>query len=491
MSRIEPGMMVDGFFVGEKLHAGGMAALYACTHPEISAPLILKTPKLAEGEDPAAIVSFEMEQMILPRLSGPHVPKVYAVGDHEDHPYLIMERLPGGSLKDRLDDLPLAPEEVAAIGARVAAALDALHRRNVIHFDIKPSNVMFRETGEAVLIDFGLAHDAAAPDLMAEEFRLPYGTAPYMAPEQVLGVRAYRRSDIFALGVLMYFFATGQRPFGDPQSLKGLKERLYEDPDPPRRLNREVPPWLQELILACLEVDPENRPPTAAQLAFSLNHPDQVALTARAERMSRDPWMVRMRRRSGGEEAATPARKRAIQSMLNAAPIVAVAVDLSDDSPEMHNALLGAVRLTLGAMPQARVACLNVLKLNAISTDTTLDEGGRNKHLLRLAALRRWVEPLGLPPGKSTAHVLEALKPAEAILAYARANHVDHIVMGARSEDSLRRRLGSVSAEVAAYAPCTVTVARTRRYDEPDPIAASSPEAEETVTDATEAEIKV
>jgi nucleotide-binding universal stress UspA family protein len=463
MAGIETGDVLEGFVVGEKLHVGGMARIHRVTHPDIAAPMVMKSPKLAEGEDPAAIVSFEMEQMILPRLSGPHSPRVYAVGDFTAKPFIVMEHLQGESLFATLEHLPQSPDTVAILGAKIAQALDRLHRQNVIHLDLKPSNVMFRDTGEAVLIDFGLAHHTDLPDLMAEEFRLPYGTAPYMAPEQVLGVRSYRRSDLFALGVLMYFFATGARPFGDPQSLKGLKRRLWEDPDPPRAVNPDVPPWLQEVILRCLEVDPTNRYPTAAQVAFDLQHPAQVALTARAAKLSRDGWLARANRRRRQERAA-PVHKLASQSMFSQAPIVAVAVDLGDSGSPMQDALRAEAKRILGALPLARLACLNVLKLKAIQTDQTLDDEGQNKHLQRLIELKRWAEPLALPEGKATFHVLEAVKPAEAILEYARANHVDHIVMGARSESAMRRLLGSVSAEVAAHAPCSVTVARRRDW---------------------------
>ena len=142
-----------------------------------------------------------MEQMILPRLSGVHVPKFVAAGDFAVQPYIVMERIAGKTLLARLPDLPLPYAEVADIGAKVAAALDDLHRQHVIHLDIKPSNIMFRPTGEAVLLDFGLSHHDHLPDLMQEEFRLPFGTAPYMAPEQLLGIRNDPRSDLFALGV--------------------------------------------------------------------------------------------------------------------------------------------------------------------------------------------------------------------------------------------------------------------------------------------------
>mgnify|MGYP003694041015 CR=1 FL=1 len=122
------------------------------------------------------------------------------------------------------------------IGGKIATALADLHRQNVIHHDIKPSSIMFRAIGECVLIDFGLSHHNQLPDLLQEEFRLPYGTAPYMAPERLLGVRDDPRSDLFSLGVLLYFFTTGERPFGESETLRGMRRRLWRDPHPPRKL---------------------------------------------------------------------------------------------------------------------------------------------------------------------------------------------------------------------------------------------------------------
>ena len=114
----------------------------------------MKIPRVAEGEDPAAIVSFEMEQMILPRLSGPHVPKCFGTGDFARQAYVAMERLPGTTLYRRLADLPLPYEEARVLVGKIADALCALHRQNVVHHDIKPSSVMFRESGEEI----GRAH---------------------------------------------------------------------------------------------------------------------------------------------------------------------------------------------------------------------------------------------------------------------------------------------------------------------------------------------
>src|SRR5205085_3494949 len=124
----------------------GMGTLWSVTRPDIGAPLLMKIPRVSEGEDPAAIVSFEMEQMIMPRLSGPHVPACYATGDFARQAYVVMERIPGKTLYSQLSDLPLGYEE-ASIAGKIALALADLHRQNVIHHDVKPSSIMFRPSG--------------------------------------------------------------------------------------------------------------------------------------------------------------------------------------------------------------------------------------------------------------------------------------------------------------------------------------------------------
>ncbi|UDF29622.1 UNVERIFIED_ORG: bifunctional serine/threonine-protein kinase/universal stress protein [Roseateles sp. XES5] len=460
-TRLKPGDVIDGFTIEGIAHNGGMARIWTVSRPDIECPILMKVPVLGEGDDPAAIVGFEMEQMILPRLSGPHVPRFIANGDFATLPYIVMERLPGASLYPLLERLPLPPEEVTVIGAKIAVALDSLHRQHVVHLDLKPSNVMFRDSGEAVLIDYGLARHVHLPDLMDEQFRLPYGTAPYMAPEQVLGTRSDFRSDLFALGVLLYFFATGERPFGDPQRLKGLKRRLWRDPLPPRARNVAIPPALQEIILRCLEVRPERRYQSAAQLALDLQDLSSVKLTARADKVKRDPLGMVLRRRFNPVPIET-VKPQTAEAQLADAPIIAVAIDLGAHTPERAAAIHKTVARIIENTPNARIACLNVLKINRIAIDTSLDEEGRNKHVLRLVELRSWSTGLPVPGGGITFHVLEAVSPADAILDYVRQNHVDHIVMGARANSALRSMLGTVSGEVAAHAPCTVTVVRNR-----------------------------
>src|ERR1700674_4867801 len=160
------GAVVDGFTIGERVHRGGMATLWSVTRPGIDVPLLMKIPRVSEGEEPAAIVSFEMEQMILPRLSGPHVPACFATGDFARQAYVVIERIPGQTLYERLAGLPLPYEEASAMVAKIAAALADLHRQNVIHHDIKPSSIMFRPSCAAQLIDYGVSHDNHLPDLM-------------------------------------------------------------------------------------------------------------------------------------------------------------------------------------------------------------------------------------------------------------------------------------------------------------------------------------
>ncbi len=459
---LEVGSTIDGFLVGEKIHTGGMATLWRVTRPDIDTPIVMKVPTILEGDDPTVIVGFEMEMMILPRLVGKHVPKFYGIGDFARQPYVVMEYIQGYSLFSLIEKAPLPADEVAKIGVKVATALVDLHRQNVLHLDIKPSNIMIRDSGEAALIDFGLSRHLFLPDLLEEEFRVPMGTGPYIAPEQVMKNRSEPRSDIYSLGVLLYYLATNVRPFGLPQAQGQLKKRLWRDPVPPRKLVPNMPPWLQEAILRCLEVDPDDRYDTAAQLAFDLSHPDQIKLTARSQKLQRDSLPTSWKRwlKSKGSDSG-PRQPRPQQT--NLAPIIMVAVDFSDGQEALTEELRVNVKRVLATMPGVRIACVNVLKLNRLTITFTLDEEGRSIHVQRLVELKEWARPLGLDQERVTFHVLEHMDPAEALIEFASSNHVDQVVIGARASSTLRRFLGSVSSQVVARAGCTVTVVRAPR----------------------------
>jgi serine/threonine protein kinase len=458
--RLEPGQVIDGFRLDAPLRTGGMSNLWRVSHKGDTTPMVMKIPFMRGGDNAINIVGFEVEGMILPRLSGAHVPRFIRAGDFSN-PYIVMEFVDGQSLKARLDQTPLPPDEVAAIGAKIAVALHDLHRQHVIHLDLKPSNVIMRDSGEAALIDFGLSRHDQLPDLLAEEISGPIGTGPYVAPEQVRGDRTDPRSDLFALGVILYFLGTGERPFGEPSSAREWRRRLWRDPLPPRAWNKDVPPWLQEIILRCLEVDPAARPATAAELAFALRNPECVILTARAGRMKRDGLAKVAARWLRSGDPVLPAPQRPVSSHLARAPIIMAAVDLAPGHEGLGEAVASALSRLIATEPGARVACVNVVKSSLLSIDPMEDEAGRSLHLRRLIELEHWARALPLPPERITFHALEAVDVSTALIEFARTNRTDHIVLGARGSAGLRRFLGSVSSRVVAEAPCTVTVVRT------------------------------
>jgi nucleotide-binding universal stress UspA family protein len=466
-SRLAEGQVIDGFVVEERLHQGGMATIWRVRRfaGDDAMPLVMKVPRIKGGEDPASIVGFEVEQMILPALRGPHVPQYVARGDFTQLPYIVMERIEGASLRPRLDAAPLPFDEVIEVGARTASALHDLHRQGLVHLDVKPSNIMFRADGTAVLVDFGLSRHDKLPDLLEEEFELPMGTSPYMSPEQVQHVRKDPRSDLFALGVMLYHFTTGQRPFGQPESVRGLRKRLYQDAVPPRQLRADCPPWLQEVILQCLEVRPEARFQSGAQLALALQHPSQVTLTQRADKAGADSRWRRIKRRlrAFGQDGQ-PGPRLGAASQLMKSPIVLAAVDVDHAAPGLLEQLRETVRRIVLTEPGARLACVSVMRTGRIAMDDLVDEEGQSRHVKQLVALKHWARPmvkgLELPEARLTFHVLEAPDAAAAIVDFAERMRVDHIVMGARGASVLRRHFGSVSSQVVAQATCTVTVVR-------------------------------
>lgn len=469
MQRPTSGLVIDGFVLGECLHRGGFATIWQVAHPDHTLPMVMKVPTILDGDDAPTIVGFEVEQMIMPRLSGQHVPRVIAVGDFAVMPYIVTERIEGGSLFGLFDTAPRPLSEVIETAARMAAAVHDLHRQDVIHLDLKPANFLQRPSGEMVAIDFGLSRHQRLPDLLAEEFRIPMGTYPYIAPEQILGLRDDLRSDIFAMGAMLYELATGRRPFGEPAHLRGTRKRLWRDPLPPRALDRSIPEWLQEIVLRALDVDPAARYQSAAQLMFDLTHPAQVRLTERAYRTHADPWHVVLRRWWRMRRVKRLSPPPPVGEQIARAPILMVAVDLAPDMEHLAAAILTAVRRMLSVEPDARIACVNVIRTARIGIDQATTADGDHIHVSRLVALRAWAESLERPEDRLTYTILEGPDPARVLIEHADRLKADHILMGARSHSSTRRFLGSVSSQIVAEASCSVTVVRVPARDASGP----------------------
>jgi len=456
---LSPGTEIAGYRVDTRLYAGGMAALYRVTPPGGGEPCVLKVPKLGFGSHPACYAGFEAEQMILGRLGGPHVPKLHASGEDEFGPYLVMEQVVGTSLAEYARRAPLPADEVARLGAAFAFALHDVHRQEVVHQDLKPAHVILRENGTAVLIDFGLACHGHLPDFVADEANRPLGTPAYLSPEQVVGQRGDPRSDLFMLGVTLYLLATGRLPFGAPTGVSGLRRRLYLDPPPPRRIRPDLPPWLQEIILHCLEVRVENRYATAAQVADDLLHPDQVVLSERGERRQGRGissaiarWWAILR--------TPPPRRASPTAHLSRAPHILVAIDTETPGESLFQALRETTRRLIADQRDYRLTCVNVLESSLITEQEDGDEIGRSLHTQRLLGLHHWAQSLALPRERLRFQVLAGTDVAGSLIEYARTSHADHVVIGARGSSGLRRFLGSVSSRVTAEAPCSVTVVR-------------------------------
>ena len=463
LSALVAGSVIDGFRVIDQFHSGGTAHLFrveVIVGPNPGFPLVMKVPRVGHDQPTESILSFETEAMILPALHGPHVPRFVAAGDLARLPHLTMEWVQGTGLAAIAAAAPLAEDRVVAIGAALADAVHALHRQNAIHHDLKPDNVILREDGTAVLIDFGFAHHAHFPDLLAQENRFASGSAPYVSPEQLTGSREDPRSDVFALGVVLYELATGKLPFGVPATLNAMKNRLWASPTPPRARVPAIPAWLQEIILRCLEPDPAKRYQSAAHIAFDLRHPEQVLLTPRARRTERASFMTQMGLwwRSRDERRALQKKP---QVPVSQSPVIMVAVDTSHPDDGRHPALQWTARQLATLNLEFRLICVSAIRAAPIGEAGNPADTSSGLQLVHKVRLRNWIAPLGLPAHRVSLHVLESGDAARTLLEFAKSNNVDLIVLGAPAPtETALAWWRSVASAVTANAHCSVHVVR-------------------------------
>jgi len=464
MKLLEPGAQLDGFTIEECIHSGGMAHIYRVRYTEGASdpgfPMAMKIPRMTAGDGAENIVSFEVEHQIMQALSGPHVPRFVAAGDLENVPYLVMEYVSGQTLEHWLEapERP-APDELARLGEAVALAVHSLHQQNTVHLDLKPANVLIRPDGSAVLLDFGLSCNALYPDLLAEQLRKAVGSPAWIAPEQVVGVRGDPRSDIFAIGVMLYQLATGELPFGAPQTPSGLRQRLWMDPPPPRKLQPQLPEWLQEVILRCLEPEAAKRYPSAAHLAFDLRHPEQITITELGRNLKGTGFGTHFKRwikAAGMHYRPSPLPAHQIEEV----PIIMVAIPHKDVSDATLYSLRQAVARSLGTRPGARLACVTVISPGQTSTSSD-HKSETSVHRRYLASLRQWAQPLDMPGRQTSYHVLESGDVAQALVNYAAGNQVSLIVMGAATHGlKTQRFVATVPIKVAMDAPCTIILVK-------------------------------
>ncbi len=257
-----------------RLARGGMAEVWEAVDEILSRPVAVKIllPHLAADE--AFVTRFRREAVAAARLSHPHIVAVFDTWTDDGFEGIVMELVRGTTLRAVLDEQGvLPPRRVAAVGAQVADALEVAHRGGLIHRDVKPGNILLTEDGRVLVTDFGIAKASEATSDLTEVGQV-VGTAKYLSPEQVEGRPLDPRSDVYALGVVLYEAATGQPPFAADNVTATALARLHSQPTWPRALRADVPPALETIVMQAMARRPDDRFPTAAALRDALEHVD-------------------------------------------------------------------------------------------------------------------------------------------------------------------------------------------------------------------------
>ena len=277
------GKTLGHYQITARLGAGGMGEVYRARDAHLDRDVALKVLPPGTLGDDTARRRFRKEAEALSRLNHAHIATVHDFDSTDGIDFLVMEYVPGQTLSQRIAGRPLPEKDVATLGSEVAAALEEAHERGVVHRDLKPANIIVTPKGRVKVLDFGLAQlSGTADDVEQTRTRSESGfegTLPYMAPEQVRGDAIDARTDIYALGVVLYEMATGRRPFDDTQTGRLTDAILHAPVTPPTELQPRLNPELERIISKCLERDPESRYQSAKEVAIDLRRLGSPATT--------------------------------------------------------------------------------------------------------------------------------------------------------------------------------------------------------------------
>lgn len=294
MTSLHPGDQLDHYRIDSLIARSGMATIFRGTDLRNGRQVAIKVPHPEVESDPALFDRFRREEEIGKTLDHPGVMKVF-VDENRSQVYMVMEWVEGRLLRKILDEEhKLPPDRVVRLMLRVLGALGYIHSRGVAHRDLKPENIMVDENDAIKLIDFGIAASSSSRRLTFAKLSQTMGTPDYISPEQVKGKRGDARSDLYALGVMLYEMLTGQVPFSGDNAFVIMNDRLLNNPVPPREVDPAITPQQQEIIYRALERDPKNRYSNAHDFAWDLEHQDQVGVTEREAlhnwKQRRTPW---------------------------------------------------------------------------------------------------------------------------------------------------------------------------------------------------------
>ena len=283
MDSLQSGDQLDHYRIESLVTQSGMASIYRATDLQSGQTVAIKVPHFHVESDPLFFDRFKREEEIGKRLDHPGVMKVL---DDEDRSrvYMVMEWVDGRSLRHILtEEKKLSAERAVRITLLICEALEYIHRNGVVHRDLKPENVMVGSEDQIKLIDFGIAGSMGMRRLTFAKLTRAMGTPDYVSPEQVKSKRGDARSDVYALGVMLYEMLTGDVPFHGPNPLAVINDRLLNHPVPPRELDLAISAELQEIIYRALERNPANRYPSAGEFAKDLGDPAAVGIKDRDE----------------------------------------------------------------------------------------------------------------------------------------------------------------------------------------------------------------